>query len=89
MEPDWHSSAFILYLGVSSVLKRQSCTWQKQGSVNEMLKPALVHSPVQGGKDEELSLAGCEDSKSAVSQAGELGRLQPPLRFIDRVAKAL
>lgn len=41
--------------------------------------PALAHSPVQGGKEEELGLAGCEDSKSAVSQAGGLGRCQPPI----------
>lgn len=38
---------------------------------------------MQGGKDEELDLAGYEDSKNPVSQAGGLGRFQPPLRFTD------
>lgn len=51
--------------------------------------PALANSPVQGSKDEELGLAGYEDSKSAVSQAGGLGRFQPPLRFIDHAANTL
>lgn len=50
---------------------------------------ALAQSPAQGGKEEELDLAGCEDSKSAVSQAGGLGRFQPPLRFIDHAADPL
>lgn len=90
MEPESHSSAFTSYLKFSSQLKRQSicsCTKRKQDLINEVPRkktvPALAHSPVQGGKDEELGLAGYEDSKSPVSQAGGLGSFQPPLRFID------
>lgn len=55
----------------------------------EKAVPALALSLVQGGKDEKLGLAGCEESQSAVSQAGELGRFQPPLRFIDHAANSL
>lgn len=73
MEPGCHSSAFTSYLKFLSQLKRQSicsCTKRKQDLINEVPKkktvPALAHSPVQGSKDEELGLAGYEDSKSPV-----------------------
>lgn len=91
MEPECHSSAFTSYLKFLSQLKRQSicsCTKRKQDFINEVprkkIVPALAHSPVQGGKDEELDLAGYADSKSPVFQAGGLGKFQPPLGFIDQ-----
>lgn len=39
--------------------------------------PALAHSPVQEGKEEELGLAGCEDSKVLLPQQEGLGDLSP------------